>query len=117
MSKKDCTGLWGFSSIQKCTAAMRCLAYGAPPDTANDYLRMAESTSSETVYKFCRAVIAVFGGDYLRAPRADDTARILEQNAAQRFHVMLGSPKHRLYALGFEELPFFLARNLQGAYR
>ncbi|KAK1648806.1 hypothetical protein QYE76_066611 [Lolium multiflorum] len=26
MIKKDCTGLWGFTSIQKCTAAMRCLA-------------------------------------------------------------------------------------------
>ncbi|XP_071680175.1 uncharacterized protein [Lolium perenne] len=38
MAKKDCTGLWGFISIQKCTAAMRCLAYGAPPDTTNDYL-------------------------------------------------------------------------------
>ncbi|XP_051190561.1 uncharacterized protein [Lolium perenne] len=44
MAKKDCTGLWGFTSIQKCTAAMRCLAYGAPPDTTNDYLRMVEST-------------------------------------------------------------------------
>ncbi|XP_071681178.1 uncharacterized protein [Lolium perenne] len=47
MAKQDCTGLWGFTSIQKCTAAMRCLAYGAPPDTANDYLRMTESTSNE----------------------------------------------------------------------
>jgi hypothetical protein len=61
MDKKDCTGLWGFTSIQKCTAAaVRCLAYGAPPDTANDYLRMIESTCTETLYRFCRAVIAVF---------------------------------------------------------
>ncbi|XP_071680226.1 uncharacterized protein [Lolium perenne] len=42
MAKKDYTGLWDFTSIQKCTATMRCLAYGAPPDTSNDYLRMAE---------------------------------------------------------------------------
>ena len=41
--KKDCTGVWGFSSVQKCTAAMRCLAYGAPPDSQTDYLRMAEN--------------------------------------------------------------------------
>jgi hypothetical protein len=27
LTKKDCTGIWGFSSIQKCTAAMRLLAY------------------------------------------------------------------------------------------
>ncbi|KAK1698194.1 hypothetical protein QYE76_014891 [Lolium multiflorum] len=37
MAKQDCTVLWGFTSIQKCTAAMRYLAYGAPPDIANDY--------------------------------------------------------------------------------
>ena len=28
--KKDCTGMLGFSAIQKCTVAMRLLAYGAP---------------------------------------------------------------------------------------
>ena len=115
MSKQDCTGLWGFSSIQKCTAAMRCLAYGAPPDTANDYLRMAESTCSENVYRSCRAVIAVFGGDYLRAPRADDTARILEQNAAQGFPGMLGSIDYMHW--GWKNCPFVLARDLQRAYR
>ena len=52
MCTKDCTGLWGFLSIQKCTAAICCLAYGALPDASNDYLRMAESTASETVYRF-----------------------------------------------------------------
>src|SRR5664279_3084215 len=31
--KVDCTGLVGFSSIQKCTPALRYLAYGAPTDT------------------------------------------------------------------------------------
>ena len=43
--KKDCTGKLGFTSIQKCTTAMRMLAYGAPGDLLNDYGRMAESTS------------------------------------------------------------------------
>ncbi|XP_071677296.1 uncharacterized protein [Lolium perenne] len=60
-------------------------------DTTNDYLRMAESTCTETLYRFCRAFIAVFGKDYLRAPRADDTARILQKNAARGFPEMLGS--------------------------
>ncbi|XP_071685217.1 uncharacterized protein [Lolium perenne] len=91
MAKKDCTGLWGFTSIQKCSAAMRCLAYGAPPDTANDYLRMTESICTKTLYRFCRAVVAVFAKDYLRAPRQDDTARILQNSAARGFFGMLGS--------------------------
>ena len=45
--KMDCTGKLGFTSIQKCTTAMRMLAYGAPSDSLDDYGRMAESTSIE----------------------------------------------------------------------
>jgi hypothetical protein len=36
MCKKDCIGLSGFSSVQNCTADMRCLAHRAPPDAADD---------------------------------------------------------------------------------
>ncbi|XP_071683178.1 uncharacterized protein [Lolium perenne] len=104
MTKQDCTCLWGFTSIQKCTAAMRFLAYGAPPDIANDYLRMAESTCTETLYNFCRVVIAVFAKDYLRAPKADDTAWILQKNAARGFHGMLGSINCMYW--GWKNCPF-----------
>jgi hypothetical protein len=34
--KQDYAGLRGFSSIQKCTAALHCLAYGTPLDAADD---------------------------------------------------------------------------------
>ena len=50
--KLDVVGVVGFSSIQKCTAAMRMLAYGAPADTHDDYLRMSESTAIECMYIF-----------------------------------------------------------------
>ena len=89
--KKDCTGMLGFSAIQKCTVAMRLLAYGAAGDTVDDYLRMAEFTALHYMYKFCRSVVASFGTTYLRAPTAEDTAQILEVNEARGFPRMLGS--------------------------
>jgi hypothetical protein len=87
--KPECMGLYEFSLVQKCTAALRCIAYGAPCDTNEDYLRVAESTCFETVGRFCRAVVAVFGKDYLRAPNEQDIASILAQNAARGFLGML----------------------------
>jgi hypothetical protein len=66
--KLDCTGMAGFSALQKCTVAMRMLAYGDPGDSTDDYLRMAESTAFDCFYRFCRAVIAVFADIYLRSP-------------------------------------------------
>jgi hypothetical protein len=90
MCKPDCTRLYGFSSIQKCTAALWCIAYGASCDANEDYLRMANSTCFETVVGFFWAMVVVFGKDYLRAPNEKDTTRILAQNAARGFPGMLG---------------------------
>jgi hypothetical protein len=36
--KKVCTRKWGFTSVQKYTAALRCITYGAPPGISVDYL-------------------------------------------------------------------------------
>ena len=57
--KTDCTGLLGFSSIKKCSVALRCLAYGASIDSMVNYYRMSESTATEATYRFCRAVNVV----------------------------------------------------------
>jgi hypothetical protein len=89
--KHDAVGTAGFSSIHKCTAAMRMLAYGAPADAQDDYLRMSESTAIECMYKFCRAVVGHFGKNYLGGPTEAETTRIMAQNSPRGFSRMLGS--------------------------
>ncbi|KAK1651011.1 hypothetical protein QYE76_068816 [Lolium multiflorum] len=88
-AKVDALGKVGLSSYQKCTAAIRMLAYGV--DFVDEYTRMSESTAPESMYRFCRAVIGSFGEQYLRQPNAEDTARLLSINAARGFPRMLGS--------------------------
>ncbi|XP_010239138.2 uncharacterized protein LOC100834642 [Brachypodium distachyon] len=83
--KRDAVGTLGLTSIQKCMVSLRLLAYGIPADTQDDYLRMAKSTAIECMYRFCRAIVAVFGEQYLRTPTAEDTARIMAQNAERGF--------------------------------
>ena len=89
--KTDALGKLGFSSYQKCTAAIRMLAYGIPGDLVDEYVRMSETTCLMSMYKFCQAVIEVFGPEYLRQPTAVDTERLLATNAARGFPGMLGS--------------------------
>jgi hypothetical protein len=89
--KKDCTGMVDFSSLQKCTADLQMLAYGSPGDSRDDYIRMIESAAMECMSRFCRAVVLVFGSDYLRTSNEEDTAHILAQNAERGFPEMLGS--------------------------
>jgi hypothetical protein len=89
--RKDCTGMVGFSLLQKCTAALRMLAYKALCDSKDGYTRIAESTAMECMYRFYKAMVSVFGPDYMRTLNEEDIARILAQNEARGFPGQLGS--------------------------
>jgi hypothetical protein len=89
--KKDYTGMVGFSSLQKCSSALRMLAYGALDDAHDDYIRMAESTAMKCMYRFCRTVVSVFGPDYMRIAHEEYTVWIPAQNKARGFPRMLCS--------------------------
>ena len=89
--RRNAAGELGHSTYQKITAALRMLAYGIPADLIDDHLAMGESTAIMCVKRFVVAIVQVFGATYLRAPNAEDTARLLEENAARGFPGMLGS--------------------------
>nr|XP_040246049.1 uncharacterized protein LOC120965001 [Aegilops tauschii subsp. strangulata] len=88
--KGDALSKLGFSSYQKCNATIRMLAYGIPGDLVDECVLMSESTCLLSMYSFCKAVVAVFGPEYLREPTAADTERLLAINAERGFPDMLG---------------------------
>ncbi|XP_074378378.1 uncharacterized protein LOC141719914 [Apium graveolens] len=58
----DAVGRKGLSPLQKCTTAMRMLAYGVSADVVDDYVRIGESTAVECLKKFISAIWYAFFG-------------------------------------------------------
>jgi hypothetical protein len=89
--RRNAVVLLGFSGYQKISMAMRVLAYGILADYADEYLRIGEGTTMESVRRFCKVIIRVFGPTYLRDPNEQDISRLLSKNAARGWPGMLGS--------------------------
>jgi hypothetical protein len=51
--RRDALDRDGLSPLQKCTSAIRQLAYGTPADALDEYLKIAESTSVKCLIFFC----------------------------------------------------------------
>ncbi|KAF8400170.1 hypothetical protein HHK36_013466 [Tetracentron sinense] len=85
VQKTNAVGTLGLSSLQKITAAMRMLAYGVTIDYVDEYVRIGESTATEGLNFFVKAVVAIFFNEYLRSPNNDDTARLLAVGENSRF--------------------------------
>ncbi|XP_058772575.1 uncharacterized protein LOC131646582 [Vicia villosa] len=81
----DAVGRRGLSPLQKCTAAIRILAYGSPADIVDDYVHIGESTTLECLDKFVMGVCTIFGAQYMRRPNNEDIARLLQINATRGF--------------------------------
>jgi hypothetical protein len=89
--RPDAAHKLGCSPLQKVTAALRMLAYGCSADSLDEDVRMGESTILESLKKFVRAIVAVFGPSYLRRPTEADIARMLPEAEKRGFPGMLGS--------------------------
>ncbi|XP_074377281.1 uncharacterized protein LOC141718798 [Apium graveolens] len=64
--RTDDVGVRGLSSLQKVTAALRMFAYGTAADAVDDYVRIGESTIIESIKRFVKAIVEVFGTEHLR---------------------------------------------------
>ncbi|XP_008680649.2 uncharacterized protein [Zea mays] len=67
------------------------ITYGVAADATDEYVRIGESTVIESLKKFVKAIIKVFGDEYLRAPNEMDTSRLLAIGQERGFPGMLGS--------------------------
>jgi hypothetical protein len=74
----DATGRRGLSPLQKCTVAIRMLAYGSSADSVDDYVQIGETTTMECLDKFVRGVHQIYGAEYLRKPSNNDIERLLQ---------------------------------------
>ncbi|XP_048605481.1 uncharacterized protein LOC125582999 [Brassica napus] len=70
--RRDATGRFGLSPLQKCTAAICMLAYGSAADTVDEYLRLGETTALSCLHNFTDRIIQLFGDEYLRRPTPED---------------------------------------------
>ncbi|XP_021995020.1 uncharacterized protein LOC110891719 [Helianthus annuus] len=55
--KPNARGTLGFTGIQKCTLALRVLAYGNTTDINDEYLKMVKKTTRDTLEHFCQGTL------------------------------------------------------------
>ena len=70
---------------------MRVIAYGIPADYADEYHCIGEDTTLESVRRFAKDIIRVFGHVYLRASNEEDTKMLMATNEKRGWTGMLGS--------------------------
>nr|XP_043639139.1 uncharacterized protein LOC122610213 [Erigeron canadensis] len=112
-----------FTTIQKCTSAIRQLATGNLSDEYDEYLEMAQRTSRECLEVFCDAIVDTYEQEYLRRPTTHDILRLYEAHE-ERHHIpgMLGNLDctHFVWKMCLVELrasikgqsPFFLPERM-----
>nr|XP_043611729.1 uncharacterized protein LOC122583382 [Erigeron canadensis] len=88
----DCAGQPGFNIFQKCTSAIRQLAYSYKADALDEYLQIAQDTGYQCLDAFCKCVIQLYQHEYLRRPVEADIRRLTAKHEeVHGFPGMLGS--------------------------
>ncbi|XP_022031304.1 uncharacterized protein LOC110932262 [Helianthus annuus] len=88
----DARGIRGLTTLQKCTSAVRQLAYDTSSNMYDEYLKMSDRTSRESLYKFCKGVVRLYNKRYLRKPIKNDIIKLYHAHESRHvFPRMLGS--------------------------
>ncbi|XP_024011387.1 uncharacterized protein LOC112086648 [Eutrema salsugineum] len=88
--RNDGSGRPGLSALQKCSVAIRLLAYGTAFDTVDEYLRLGATTARKCLEHFVEGIIVLFGDEYQRRPTPQDL-RLLAIRESRGFLGMIGS--------------------------
>ncbi|KAL9422635.1 hypothetical protein AB3S75_034835 [Citrus x aurantiifolia] len=91
MQRRDGVGRLGLSGLQKIIVVFRMLAYGRPIDASDEYIKIGESTTIESLKRFYHTIVEVFVEQYLRSPNTNDAARLLHVRKECGFSGVLGS--------------------------
>jgi hypothetical protein len=82
VQRPDVVGRMGLSSLQKCTAALRMLAYGVAVDATDEYVWLGASTADEALCRFCIAIRVYFESTFLQQPSRKDLVKQISINTA-----------------------------------
>nr|XP_043616341.1 uncharacterized protein LOC122588291 [Erigeron canadensis] len=77
----DASDRLGFNIFQKCTSAIRQLAYSFKVDALDEYLQMAQDTGYQCLNAFCKCVIQLYHDEYLRKPTEANIERLTVKHA------------------------------------
>ncbi|GKC23384.1 hypothetical protein Tco_1025534 [Tanacetum coccineum] len=70
-------GRVGISSLMKCTSAICQMAYGSVPDSLDEYLHMGATTARKCLHMFCKAIMELYGEEFLRKPTYTDMKKTI----------------------------------------
>nr|GFC10113.1 hypothetical protein [Tanacetum cinerariifolium] len=88
----DYAGRLGISSLMKCTFTIRQMAYKAIPDALDEYLQMGETTTRDSLRLFCKAIMELYGEEFLRKPTYTGMKKLYAHHEEKHgFSGMLGS--------------------------
>ncbi|GKC97809.1 hypothetical protein Tco_1168084 [Tanacetum coccineum] len=76
----------------KCTFAIRQMAYESVPDSLDEYLQMGATTTRKCLQMFCKAIMELYGEEFLRKPTYTDLEKLYAHHEEKHeFLGMLGS--------------------------